>query len=217
MCRLLVSLAVALLSACSGANDPGGTTSSGATSNPRIWANGTGETCATNAPAVSLPAAQVAALPPIPPLDQLPRVISGDISNESLAQLIPGGWAGGFKANGKLVLLFADTSNLAASLDSVAIYGPSFGINLPASRDLLEVVRTRWTWGQLVQWYQYLEPRILAQHGSSGSSIDVGKNRILFHAFTRVARDDILATLAALHVPCWLAAVNVEYPSLTVK
>jgi hypothetical protein len=207
MWRLLAGLAVALLSGCSDANDPGG-----AGSNPAIWANGTGQVCATNAPAVSLPPEQVATLPPIPPLDQLQGVL-GDELWASFAQHIPGDWAGVLNANGKLVLLFADTSKLTASLDSVAIYGPSFGIHLPASRDLLEIVQTRWSWIQLFQWYQYLNNQsILAQPGATSSDIDEATNRLRYSGDTRAARDRILARLAALHVPCWLAAVDTMPP-----
>jgi hypothetical protein len=207
MWRLLAGLAVALLSGCSDANGPGG-----AGSNPAIWANGTGQACATSAPAASLPPDLVATLPPIPPLDQLQHVL-GDELWASFAQHIPGGWAGFLNANGKLVLLFADTTNLTESLDSVAIYGPSFGIHLPASRDLVEIRQTRWSWIQLYQWYEYLNNQsILAQPGATSGDIDEAMNRLHYSGATRSARNAILAKLAAMHVPCWLAAVDTMPP-----
>jgi hypothetical protein len=211
--RLLAGLAVALLSGCLDANNPGGAstgpTSTGATPNPAIWANGTGQACAIDAPAVSLPPELVATLPPIPPLDQLQHALGDDLW-ASFAQHIPGDWAGYFKANGKIVLLLADPTNLTASFDSVAIYGPSFGLHLPASPDLLEIRHTRWSLIQLSQWYQYLNRSILVKRGWTSSDIDEVTNRLRYSGATKAARDDILATLAAMHVPCWLAAVDIQ-------
>ena len=169
-----------------------------------LWANGTGHDCNPNTAAVSLPVAQVESLSPIPPIDQA----HGDALWAAIALHVPGGWGGVYRQGALLVLMFVDTTQIAVSLDSLAVYGPFAGLRLPPTTDSLLLLRVRWNWIQLWRWYGYVEERLNVR-GETASDIQETNNRLEFYGENAAARAAILNQLADLRVPCWLAAVGI--------
>ena len=192
-----VSLAVILL-ACS---DPAPDT---APDPSFVWANP--PSCDSNAAAVSLLAAQRDSMPGLRPITAGYRTI--DELYYQLAERIPGGWAAWYKTplNGRLtpVLMFVDTSDVLAALDSLAKYYRSF------SRDSIVLRQVRWDWVQLDDWYRYITWLHGLPDGETSSDIDEVTNRLEFGSVSEGRRQAILGRLRELHVPCWLAAVNIE-------
>jgi len=172
------------------------------------WANGTGHSCDPSAPAVDPPASIAESLPVIPPLSQGG---SPDGDWAAIAVHVPGGWAGAYLMSGKLALMFVDASQVSAGLDSLAVYGSYAGISIPANRDSLVILRVRWNWIQLYQWYGYVLLHPLSN--LTGTDIQETNNRIELYAADAPSRTAILEQLADLHVPCWLVAVGIAQNS----
>ena len=170
-----------------------------------IWANPPG--CDSNSATVSLPAAQRDSMPGLRPITAGYRTI--DELYYQLSERMPGGWAAWYQTplNGQLtpVLMFVDTTtDVQAALDSLAKYYRSF------SRDGILLRQVRWDWVQLDDWYRYISYFKGLPDGTTSSDIDEVTNRLEFSAVSEGRRQAILGRLREFHVPCWLAAVNIE-------
>ena len=208
-----MALLVILLGGCDRVTDPWA-------NEPRvedseaIWANP--PNCAPDAPGVSLPAAQHDSLPPFVP--QPNRLEDGW---RLVAPHVPGGWAGlhyAPAADGTyLDLYFVDTTRIAESLDSLAIYYPMYvpghsyllGHDYSFERDFVRIRTVRWSWEQLHDWYRYL---LLAGPSAgvvrAAISFDAN-NRLGFGVATAADRAVLLQRFSQLGVPCWLAQVYI--------
>lgn len=180
-----------------------------------VWANP--PNCAPDAPGVSLPTAQHDSLPPfVPHLNRLEDVW------QLVAVHVPGGWAGfAFPESSSVIptgqmpprpdILFVDTTHIAESLGSLAIYYPLYFPNLHFvfQRDSVGIRVVRWSWVQLHDWYRYL---VLAGPPNgvlrAAFSFDDG-NRLSFGVATAADRTALLQRFSQLGVPCWLAQVYI--------
>lgn len=175
----------------------------GGKSGPR-WAP-VGHRCASDAPATSLSAAARDSLP------ALDTVHNQDDRWAQRARTVPGGWGGFFMDHGVPTIYLTDpkqrTSALAA-LNRPGLDGHGLGPDV-------RVRRGRWDFAQLDDWYRYLTLR-LGFVQVVGTDIDETKNRIAYWVTGPSAISRLEARLAALHVPCFLVAVEVVdgYPSV---
>lgn len=207
----LMSIVVILL-ACS---DPVSDPSAGPVPDPApdpsyVWANPPG--CDSKASAVSLPAAQHDSLPSV----HATGLLTIDELNYNVAQHVPGGWASYYltPVNGRNtpVLMFVDTTNIVATLDSLVKYYPSGHRSFARDSVVLRVVR--WNWVQLYDWYRYISYLKGLPDGWTFSDVDELQNRLSFGANTAADRDALVQRLRELDVPCWLAAIRVTGPAV---
>jgi hypothetical protein len=218
MTRLLcaVSVVVTLLGCSDPVSDPvadpGSTPVTGPAPDPSyIWANPPG--CDSGAPALRLPQAQRDSLG-----DLTMTYPSLDRSFYILSLHTPGGFAGIYKTpvNGRnrVVLNFVDTTNLAASLDSLAQFGTAYTF----TRDSVLINVVRWDWVKLFEWYRYIFLTVKQwPDGWTSSDIDEVANRLGFGGYPIAGRDSVAQVLSQIPgLPCWLAAVRFELPA-TIK
>jgi hypothetical protein len=168
------------------------------------WAS-VGHRCASDAPATSLPAAARDSLSPADTLH------NPDDRWAQRARAVPGGWGGFFIDNGVPTIYLVDTTQRAHAL--AALNRPGLdGMVLGAD---VQVRRGRWDYAQLDDWYRYLNQR-LALSELVSSDIEEGANRIMYTVTGDGAIARLEARLAALHVPCFLVAVEsvAGYPRL---
>jgi hypothetical protein len=208
MTHFLCAVSLVVMIACSDpVSDPG----SGPVSDPApdpsyVWANPPG--CDSNAPAVSLPAAQGDSMPAV----RSTGFLTIDETNYNLAQHVPGGWANYYltPVNGRNtpVLMFVDTTNVLAAIDSLVKYYP-YG-HRSFARDSIVLRVVRWNWVQLYDWYRYISYFKGLPDGWTFSDVDEFENRLSFGGNTAADRDAVVQSLRQLDVPCWLAAVRIK-------
>ena len=155
---------------------------------------------------MSLSAARHDSLPALPNVG--PQTL--DDAWYRLAPHVPGGFAGIYltPVNGRNtnVLMFVDTTNLVAALDSLVKYYPSGHRSFARDSVVLRVVR--WNWVQLYDWYRYVILVAGLPDVWTSTDIDETQNRLAFGAATTTARDILLQRLRQLDAPCWLAMVE---------
>lgn len=171
------------------------------------WANP--PSCAADAPAVSLSAARHDSLPGYPAGSPLTL----DEAFYRAAQHTPGGFAGFYlvPVNGRNtnVVMFVDTTNVSAALDSLTKYYP--GSHRSFARDSVVLRLVRWNWEQLYDWYRYITSVAGLPNAWFSTDIQEDSNRVRIGALATVANRDLLVQrLRQLDVPCWLAGVVIE-------
>jgi hypothetical protein len=157
------------------------------------WAD-VGRVCPPWAPATPLPTAARDSLPPPEPND---TTWHPDARGAHLARRLPGGWGGQFGEDGHW---------------AIYLTAPERGREVTALLRLppgVRVRRGRWDYAQLYDWYRYLSPHT---HGLAMVSlgIDVAHNRILLGVLDAATRRQLEERLAALRIPCYLVAIQVE-------
>src|SRR3989449_203479 len=158
--------------------------------------------CAADAPAVELPAAQRDSLGgPVPES----RATSDD-RWAAAAREVPGGFAGKMLEGG-LVVFLVDTTQRDAAL---AARGGLEGRDPKRVR----VRKVRWNFAQLYDWYRYLNLHVWSDSGVVTSDIDEAENRITYGVMGESGRRRPERRLAALRprLPCFLVAVEVVGP-----
>ena len=68
----------------------------------------------------------------------------------------------------------------------------------------------RWDFAQLVDWFDYLLPRVAAAGLPITADKDESLNRVRFSVVSIEQRDKVVAALAALPVPCDLVVVDLN-------
>jgi hypothetical protein len=124
-----------------------------------------------------------------------------------LALAVPGGFAGTYyDADHRLVLRLTHPE-LAAEAKAA--------LRLPLPYSLVDatVEAARWDFAQLVDWFNYLRPRLPA--GVSAADKDEALNRIRYSVRSIDARDQVVRALSALGLPCDLVVVDPN--GMTVK
>lgn len=175
---------------------------------PARWAR-LGRRCARNAPASSLPAARRDSLPPTPAGSR----IDDDDRWVRLARTVPGGFGGYFvrSSDGRETIYLKEPEKRGEAL--VALNArPVTGVTIGAD---VVVVRGRWDYVQLYEWYRYLVPRLSGTRLVS-TDLDEGENRILLGVEDEPSRRRLERRLAALDVPCFLVAIEVGPPPRSV-
>jgi hypothetical protein len=117
-----------------------------------------------------------------------------------LATTVPGGFAGTFYDSAHTpILMLTDPAQAAAAKEALA---GKLGF-LP---QYATVRQARWNFAQLVDWFDYLLPRLGASF--SFADKDEAINRIRFGAASVEARERLVSALAQLPLPCDLVVVD---------
>ena len=140
---------------------------------------------------------------------QLPRRTGRMIPDDrwaDLATTVPGGFAGVFYDSAhKPILMLANPTQAAAAKQ--ALDGK---ISFPLEQ--ATVRRARWDFAQLVDWFNYLFPRLGVPVTADK---DEALNRIRFSVTSVELRDRVIRALAQLPLPCDLVVVDLN--GLTVR
>jgi hypothetical protein len=199
MNKLAGILGIAIVCGCSNTTEP----RTDAPSGPR-WAS-LGRVCDVNDPAQSLSAAARDSLPP-----DLSPESSPNVRWAELARRVPGGWGGFFAEDGVPTIFLVDTTLREEALAVLAT--EPF---LPVTPDT-RVKQGRWDFAQLYEWYRYLGPHIWPLEGWRSSDVDEAHNRLLYGVADEAARARAEQRLAALGVPCFLVAIQIRPPMVSL-
>jgi hypothetical protein len=151
-------------------------------------------------PALSLPSGLRAQLP------ARTGIMMPDEHWADLAEKGPGGFAGILLTQGKPTLMLVHPEQEAAA-KAFLMADPSFG-----SFDIrgAQVVKARWDFAQLVDWYDYLNGTGIWQLGITMGDKNEAINRIRYGVLDEASRTALVAKLNALNVPCQLIQVGIE-------
>lgn len=151
-------------------------------------------------PATSLPDSLAQRLPP-----RTGRMIPDDRWAD-LAHIVPGGFAGTFYDGSHRLILRLTRPELAAEAKAALLSQRGFPV------EYATVQLARWDFAQLVDWFNYLFPRLPVAVTADKDEL---LNRVRFSVTSREARDQILRALAPLGLPCDLVVVDLN--GMTVK
>ena len=116
-----------------------------------------------------------------------------------LAATAPGGFAGVFYDSAHTPILQLTHPELGDTAKKVLAETLAF----PVKRAVIR--RARWDFGQLVDWFNYLYPRL---PGPSIGDKDEALNRIRLAASSPEARERLIQALKAMDLPCDLVVVD---------
>lgn len=152
-------------------------------------------------PATSLPDSLARQLPP-----RTGHMIPDDRWAD-LATTVPGGFAGVFRDSAHTQILML-TEPAQASAAKQALAG-KIGISVQQAT----VRQARWNFAQLVDWFNYVLPRLGGVPVTADK--DEAINRIRFSVTSIELRDRVVGALAQLALPCDLIVVDLN--GLTVR
>jgi hypothetical protein len=157
--------------------------------------------CVSGDGAVDLPAASQAALLP----SQYQTI---DDIWASVSRTQPGGWAGGFVDNGKMVLAFVDPVAGRPALPQILT---TLGNVAPGrSWDNAELRQVMWSFAQLDDWYRYVMQKVPLTNGISVTDIDEKDNAVMFGVISEEARTRLINALNAAAIPCNLVRTEIQ-------
>jgi hypothetical protein len=117
-----------------------------------------------------------------------------------LATTVPGGFAGVFYDSAHTpILMLTDPAQASAARQALA-----GKLGFPVEH--ATVRQARWDFAQLVDWFNYLLPRLGVPF--SFADKDEGINRIRLGAASVEARERLVSALAQLPLPCDLVVVD---------
>lgn len=152
-------------------------------------------------PATSLPDSLARTLPPR---------TGGRVPDDhwaDLATTVPGGFAGVIRdSDHTLILMLTDPGQASAAKQALAG-------EMSFSLGEVKVRQARWNFAQLVDWFNYISPRIGV--GPVTADKDEVLNRIRFSVTSVELRDRLVSALAQLPLPCDLIVVDLN--GLTVS
>lgn len=128
-----------------------------------------------------------------------------------LAESIPGGFAGVLFIQGKPTMWLVHPEEVAAA-KAALLADPTFG-----NFDIrgAEVLKARWDFAQLVDWYNYLNGTgVWSTPGMVTGDKDERINRIRYGVKDEAGRAELVRRLEALNVPCDLIHIGLESPVL---
>ena len=157
--------------------------------------------CDPDGPGPSIEGSRAASLPPVPTTH---RTI--DDRWAAIARDVPGGWGGLFFEGALPIVYLVDPSQRTAALD--ALY--SLGVGAPyADIRRADVWQGRWDFGQLYDWYRYLnEVAVVWRYGVASSDIDEFQNRLVYGVLED-SLDSFTKTIESLQLPCELVVIKV--------
>jgi hypothetical protein len=161
--------------------------------------------CLANAATMRLPAALRGTLPTFGPRNP-------DDAFVAISHSVPGGFAGVFIEDEKLVMTFVDpvTANRARPVIQEAFTSRGFG---GADFDVrkAEFRGARWTFAELDEWYRYITPRIGGpSSGISSFDIDEKANTVALGVIDEPTRANVEAQLSTLGVSCNLVTTVIR-------
>ena len=137
---------------------------------------------------------------PIPP-------VTIDDQWAAIARTVPGGWGGMFLVSGTPTIYLVDPSKRSeavAALYAAGVGRPSYDVRQA------QVLRGRWDFGQLYDWYNYINSVAFARvPGLASTDIDEKQNRLVYGMVDDNSKSQLQALFQSLGVPCELAVVNV--------
>jgi hypothetical protein len=127
-----------------------------------------------------------------------------------LAENVPGGFAGVLYVDGKPTLMLTHPEQAAQAKRALA---PDLSLRSFAVKDA-QVLKARWDFAQLVDWYDYLLQRtsLWTTPGIVSGDNDERINRIRLGIQTEGGRQELVGKLNALHIPCDLIRIGIEAP-----
>lgn len=128
----------------------------------------------------------------------------------SISQTVPGGFAGLFLEEGKLVLTFVDPATANANRQQISDALASRGYDFFADFATAEYRGARWTFAELDEWYRYLMPNAFMVNGVSATDINEQANTIAFGVIDEDARTRLEARLASLGTSCNLVTTVIQ-------
>jgi hypothetical protein len=146
-------------------------------------------------PATSLPDSLARRLPP-----RTGRMQPDD-KWADLARTVPGGFAGILRDSTHRLILRLTHPELAAEAKA------ALRAQLPVALDDAVVQPARWDFGQLVDWFNYLHPRLPV---AVAADKDESLNRVRFSVTSIEAQDQVVRALAPLGLPCDLVVVDLN-------
>jgi hypothetical protein len=124
-----------------------------------------------------------------------------------LALRVPGGFAGLLYEGGHPVIMLTRPHEATGAKAALASEIRDFPVGAA------EVRAVRWDFAQLVDWFNYLLPRI-GREGLVTADKDEGLNRIGFGVIDSTARVALERVLDELKVPCDLVVTHVTGPRI---
>jgi len=161
------------------------------------WAD-VGKVCSTDSPAVVVSGAR---------LDSVPmgtrRRISIDATFYDWSQRVPGGFGGAFFYDDTMYVFLVDTTKTTEAGAELA--------RLDARLSGARVIKGRWTFAQIADWWGYLWLHDALRRAPLLSiDNDEGHNRLTIGVIDENARRVLEMRLAELGVPCNLVAIRIE-------
>lgn len=126
-----------------------------------------------------------------------------------LALAVPGGFAGAYLENLKLVVLLTDTTQRTAALQALDSLLPKIYPTRSFSILDAKTFPARWNFAQLYAWYVYLTSRV-SGNDAPVVSLDERGNLISVGARDSTALRRVIARVNTLDVPCRLVHVEVS-------
>jgi hypothetical protein len=155
--------------------------------------------CDPNAPGPSLGEEQRATLPPDP------SPPSGDAEWAEIARQVPGGWGGLFKQGGTPVIYLVDPTKQSEAVDALF----ALGVGQPNDIRQAIVLKGRWDFAQLYDWYRYIQLRAGSPNGLVFSDIDEARNRLHCAFENTDTKASFENSLQPLNLPCELVITEV--------
>jgi hypothetical protein len=155
--------------------------------------------CDSTSPGPSLAEDLRSSLPPPDPLDR-------DVQWADIARQVPGGWAGIFlDGNGTLTMYLVDPSKEDEA--KAALF--ALGVGLPRDVRQARVIKGRWDFAQLFDWYRYIQPHIDFSNGISFTDIDEAQNRLHYGMVSAASKTTLETSMQSLNLPCELVIIDV--------
>jgi len=126
----------------------------------------------------------------------------------AMAREVPGGFAGFYVEQGRLVVLLTDTLQKDAALRALAPLRQRSHLDLADAR----VAPARWDFAQLHDWWAHIASRRACCEGATMFDIDERDNRLVYGFENRAALRRAEKQLKPLGLPCYLVAFVIQPP-----
>lgn len=166
-----------------------------------------GKACTGDSPATLLDPALRDAIP----VAHRERHRSSDSVWVALAKEIPGGVGGIFREGSEDFLFLVDPSKRAEAIAALAATSTGKGLMRMGFRlHDVTVLKARWDFAQLAEWYAYVFPRAIDGVAWSSADIQEASNQLQFFVINETERSKLEANLRKLDLPCNLIAIGIR-------
>lgn len=157
-------------------------------------------TCDPTAPGPSIESARKDSIPP-PWSDH--KTIDDQMAE--VARDIPGGWGGFFLENGEPTIYLVQPAQRNAAV--AVLYDR--GVGEPYDIRQAKVWKGRWDFGQLYDWYRYINWVAVGWPDSLyWRDLDEYRNRLAYGARSAEGADSLVAVFEAVDLPCELVQIR---------
>jgi hypothetical protein len=88
----------------------------------------------------------------------------------------------------------------------------ALGVGLPRDIRQARVIKGRWDFAQLFDWYRYIQPHIDFSNGISFTDIDEARNRLVYGMVSAASKTSLEASFQSLSLPCELVIIEATGP-----